>query len=564
MLTGLAAVLVAGVGVTPATADESTSPSLPAPSTTGSPTTEPAEPEEDAADVTVEVSVPDETYLIGDEVPLTVTIRNIGTADAHGVVGTAFGEGDFYFYVPREQWQDYAKPDGATLEPGAEVTLDAVGEITSWSGGEARVRVGVQSPDDTKLSNNADIATLDVVPPSQTHLVDGVVFGDANDNGSFESGEGLAGAKVSLSGGGQFLKQETGADGRFAFTDVPAGVYTVEPTSVADGWIGDGPRTVRVDGSDDHTGIELLTRRPLSDVLVPTVDFTERSYQAGDTADITITLTNEGHEPLRGVRSFCSGAGNSNEMYGRDFGDLAWRGEGVTIPATSTETYHVTGLVPEGAADYGFVSLHCNFGRGDNLRGWPSVGDRAKVPGRSHDVAIEFYHDRDNDDFLADDELVPGVTVGLRDRDVDSPMLTAVTGDNGLAKFTGVPAGTHDVEVFGPWRIQDRLQDGSRYEPIVSVHAEWGAHGTRFEIVPGPDRPVPGGSEGPGGDGETDQTGTPSAPAPENDDRAADVDGLASTGVDALTLGGIGAVVLLAGVGAVIVTRRRRGAGQAD
>lgn len=549
-------VAVAEEGETPR--QPTTSPTAPAEST---------EPVVNGADLAVEVSVPEGPYLIGEEMPVTVTVGNIGDADAHEVVVSLYGEGEFSVSVPDEQWNGFTWPDGGTLPAGESVTFEVAVTPHRWESGDAAIRVSTQSPDEVRWSNNeiGDIA-VPVVPPTQTHPVAGTVYGDGNGNGALDGGEGLAGVTVflRLSTGGGEVKTRTSSDGRFVFDDVSAGLYELQVSGTD--WIGPYTVPVRVDGSGDHTDLLVRRTRPVSDVLVPTVEFAEDTYRPGDTAHVTVTLTNNGDVPLHGVTAFCSGAGNSDELDGvadaEHWGDLVWGSKGVTVPAHSTETYQVTGLVPDGAANYGFVTIGCEFGPGEDITGHPSALDRAKVPGRSADAAVILYHDRDGDSIVDDDEHVPGVTVGLRDRDADTPVVTAVTDEQGRAAFDDHQAGLYHIEVYGPWRRVDGTAS------FALVHAEYSDYynTVTVEVVPGPDRPLPG-EDGDGdgdGDGTTAPNGRKTADTQGPDKRADDVDELASTGVDALTLGGVGVAVLLAGAVTVVIARRRRVGGSAE
>lgn len=572
MLAGLAAVLVLGTVTVPAAvADEEdvtavpSTPSTTAPPSTTTPTTpvESDEPPVSGADLAVEASVGDGQYLLGEEMPVTVTVTNIGDADAHEVIVDLHGEDDFSVSVPREQWKGFTWPDGATLRAGATVAFDLAVTPKSWESGEvAAIRVSAQSPDEVRWSNN-EIGgiVVPVVPPTPTHPVTGTVYGDGNGNGVLDDGEGLAGVTIQLNRfpGNHFRKVKTGSDGRFAFDDVSAGLYELSVSGTD--WIGPYSIPVRVDGSGDHTDLRLRRTRPVSDVLVPTVKFTQDTYRPGDTAQVTVTLTNNGDEPLRGVTAFCSGAGNSDELGGVEdaehWGDLVWGSKGVTVPAHTTKTYQVTGVVRDGAADYGFVTLGCDFGPGEDISGHPHALDRAKVPGRTADAAVKVFHDRDEDGVVDDDEYLSGVTVGLRDRDADTPMVTAETDERGRAAFADHQAGMYHIEVFGPWQ----RADGAALHLLV--HAEYSLYynTNTVEVVPGPNKPLPGA----GGDGGDAPTGsTPADSADPVSKQAQDVDELASTGVDAVTLGGVGLAVLLAGAVTLVVARRRRAEGSTE
>ncbi|WP_298182608.1 LPXTG cell wall anchor domain-containing protein [Saccharomonospora sp.] len=148
------------------------------------------------------------------------------------------------------------------------------------------------------------------------------------------------------------------------------------------------------------------------------------------------------------------------------------------------------------------------------------------------------------------------MTVGLRDvDDADAPMVTAVTDEQGRAVFTDQQAGLYHIEIFGPWQREEGAAAFAR------VHATYGEHHntTTVGIVPGPDRPLPGEDGDSAGDSLVGVSlEDPSANPPAgSQNRADDVDTLASTGTDAVTLVGVGAAVLLVGAATVVITRRR-------
>ncbi len=425
--------------------------------------------------------------------------------------------------------------------------------------------VSVETRHDVDPGNNqAWYVPVSVVSPEPLQTVSGVVYGDADGDGRFDDGEGLSDVPVKLGRGLPVDETTSGSDGRFTFTDVPRGVYELEVPQL-DTWVGPYTYPVRVDGTGEHTDLELRRSSPVSKTLEATLSFDEDSYQPGDTAHVTFTLTNKGDRPLTGVTAYCGGIGDSRDLDGvnerEHFGELVWDGDGVTIAAGATETYHVTGVVREGAADYGYVSLGCSFGPKGTTTGHPWAYDTAKVPGRTGKAAaVVLYHDRDGDYVFDDGEVVSGVTVGIRDRDADSRLLTAVTDEHGRASFGEIPAGVYDVEVFGEWRIRTQLRDGLEFEPSLPVHAQNEENENTFAVVPGPYKPLPEEGDGAG----DSPAGAPSKDTQGPDERADDVDELASTGVDALTLGGVGAAVLLAGAVTVVIARRRRVGGSAE
>lgn len=157
--------------------------------------------------------------------------------------------------------------------------------------------------------------------------------------------------------------------------------------------------------------------------------------------------------------------------------------------------------------------------------------------------------DRDGDR-IDEDGSVADTTVGLLDPDTGEVVTTAVTDDDGRAEFGEMPVGLYRPAVYGPWRFAEA--DGR--EPVVRVSTWYDGEAQSLRVVPGPDKPLPG----EGGDGGENPI-TEEPPEPSLEDSPQDNStGLASTGVDAVTLGGAGLAALLVGAGAVQLTRRRR------
>jgi hypothetical protein len=101
----------------------------------------------------------------------------------------------------------------------------------------------VQTRDEANPGDNAQEVTIPVVPPTKTSTVGGHLYGDKNDNGKFDTGEGLADITVKLDSSGMpdspRFEIKTGADGRFDIRDVPARRYSLSyPYELPGGWIG--------------------------------------------------------------------------------------------------------------------------------------------------------------------------------------------------------------------------------------------------------------------------------------------------------------------------------------
>ncbi|WP_026454251.1 SdrD B-like domain-containing protein [Saccharomonospora iraqiensis] len=518
----------------------------------------PEDPPADAApDLAVSATVPDQTYLIGDDVPVTVTISNVGDATAEEVTGH-FGESDgFEFFAQSDEWGEFDRfDDGGTLAAGESAELEVTGKIQDWDGRTGpELSVWVQAPGDVGPGNDEATVALSVVPPSTTGTIGGVLYGDANANDEVDPGEGLGGVELRIPrhGSPEPGTTTTDADGSFAFTEVPAGVYTLRVTHGQTSWVVPATTDIRVDGSGQSTDLEIRGERPLSDVLGASIDFDDDTYAPGDLAHATITLTNDGSEPLTGIKAGCNRAGSGLHLDGTNtvehFGDLA--ADGVTVGAGETETFAVTGIVPDSAADNGYVPLICDFGPSPGYPdGYPSAYAYADVPGKTAEAAVLLGQDRDGDRIIDEDGYVADTTVGLLDPDTGEVIRTAVTDDDGRAEFGEMPVGLYRPAVYGPWRFAD-ADDGN---PVVRVSTWYDGAAQSLTVVPGPDKPLPG-EGGDGGENPiTDEPPEPSLEEPPQDNSA----GLASTGVNAVTLGGAGLAALLAGAGAVLLTRRRR------
>ncbi|SFB32161.1 hypothetical protein SAMN05216266_108128 [Amycolatopsis marina] len=545
--------LTTGAFNTGATADTgSTAPSAPPAATT------PTQAEAGEPDLSVTASVPDETYLMGEKIPVTVNVTNNGDADAEGVKGlTSSGEG-FHFSTEWQTWGDFDSATGATVAAGETLTVEVVGSVDSWDSGETVLSIHLWGHGDANPADDRTEVVLNVVPPSVTDTVSGIVFGDANDNGQFEIGEQLAGVTVVLSGRSTYLDTSTGKDGRFTFSEISAGTYDLSFQDLPDGWVIRYGHPIAVDGSGATSDLRYATQRPLSDALQATIEFAEPTYQPGDIAELTVKLTNNGSAPLSGIQAACDRAAEGPHLEGFDdtarWGELVWGGGGVSIDAGETRTFAVTGIVPDDAIDYGVVHVICDFGPKDFINGFPVVHTWAKVPGLSTDTWGTVVHDSDGD--FTGDENITNTKIALIDPQTDTVVAKGKTNAEGRVDLAGVPAGTYTPRVYGPWKLRDE-------NAYVHVKAnDPRSQGWAVYVVPGPNVPDPDeGDNGDNGTGsETDPPESPAATPPigSGGDGGSTPVGLASTGVDILAPIGAGLAAVLAGVGALLFSRRRR------
>jgi len=194
----------------------------------------------------------------GDTLTYTITVRNEGQVTAYDVVITDTLPSAL---IP-VSWQSEGHPltleSGTTyvwrtpeLPAGTVITITVVAQVDpNTSPGTPvvnRVVVGSGSadahPDDNAVSVISDVGS--------TYSVEGIVFVDTNANQVYESGEaGLGNVDVTLSdANGPLSTVKTNNDGRYAFTSVPPGTYTVTVTSPT-GYVPTTPTQQRVDVVD--------------------------------------------------------------------------------------------------------------------------------------------------------------------------------------------------------------------------------------------------------------------------------------------------------------------------
>ncbi|MEU0529946.1 SdrD B-like domain-containing protein [Amycolatopsis tolypomycina] len=284
------------------------------------------------------------------------------------------------------------------------------------------------------------IPTVD--PTTTRGPASGVVYGDRNDNGAVDPGEGLPGAVAYLYGtsSGNPIEVTTDADGRFAFTDLPAQRYGIATRNLPDGWVygSAAEQRVDVDGSDPGPSVPLRAVRPLSEKLHVTGSFDRGTYQVGDPVQVTFTLANVSGGDLHG-----------------------WPDWAVATPATidlaagESRTFTETGTVPSAAPAYGGFYAACDFGIDPGpADGRPELNLFGHVPAPPGPTGGVIYHDGNNNYTVDAGEAITGTAVELLDRVDGSVTATAVSDAQGHVAFGTVPAGPSSVRVDG-WRPVD-------------------------------------------------------------------------------------------------------------
>ncbi len=409
-----------------------------------------------AARLAISATVGAGPFLVGERIPVEVTVSNTGDADATGVRADGYSTSGSTFLIQSSEWGDLATwpGPGITLPAGQERVLTVRGEVQGWSGAAPVAKFSVWQGNASVARVTLPIPVRD--PDSAKDALAGLVYGDLNHNGTPDAGEALQGVRVAATTyGSPGLEATTGADGRFRFADLPVRVYRLATVDVPDGWIVEPLPSVAVDGSGSAANVLLRGERPLTDVLSASMEFTRDVYAVGDRAEVAVTLTNSGAADLTGMRANCDRANEGGpELRDLALGDLAWDGPGVTVPAGASRVFTISGTVSAAAAEYGAVDHICEFGpREGGREGRPGAYSLAKVPGPAVTFRMIFHHDRDQDGNRDPDEAVPGAVIVLRDAVTGRIAADGRTDAQGRVRFENLPPGPYRVRVYRSWKV---------------------------------------------------------------------------------------------------------------
>ncbi|MEV1118998.1 carboxypeptidase-like regulatory domain-containing protein [Actinosynnema sp. NPDC049800] len=409
-----------------------------------------------AAKLAISATVGAGPFLVGEQIPVEVTLSNTGDADATGVKADGYSSSGSTFFIQSSEWGDLAlSGPGVILPAGRQRVLTVRGEVQGWSGAPV-----------AKFSiwqGNASVTEVELPlpvrdPSSAADTLAGLVYGDRNDNGAPDAGEALQGVRVTATTNGPpwtRLEATTGADGRFRFADLPVQVYGLYTDNAPDGWVIEQPNSsVAVDGSGSAANLLLRGQRPLTDYLSAAMRFTQDVYRVGDRAEVAVTLTNIGTADLTGIKADCQRANDGGpELRDLTFGDLALGGPGVTVPVGQSRAFTISGTVSEVAAEYGAADHLCEFGPGDGRReGLPRAYAVAKVPGPAVTLRMAFFEDRDGDGIGETGRMLTGAAIILRDAVTGEVAAQARTDAQGRVRFENLPSGPYKVRVYGAWK----------------------------------------------------------------------------------------------------------------
>ncbi|MGV9364830.1 MULTISPECIES: SdrD B-like domain-containing protein [unclassified Amycolatopsis] len=403
----------------------------------------------DGPSLLITASVGAGPQLVAKPFPITLTLTN--TTDQPLTKVTLWDEHLAGSWLSIQDWAGLggSPQAGVTIDAGATRTFTITAAVWSWNGApQDRFR----GPD----AEGGELAVPMVDPTTTQGPASGVLYGDRNENGAFDAGEGLPGAIAYLYGtsSGNPIEVTTDADGRFAFTGLPAQRYGISSRNLPDGWVYEAATEQRldVDGSDPGPVVQLRAVRPFSEKLHATGSFDRGTYQVGDSVQVTFTVTNVSAGDLHGITLGCDRFGGPDHLLGWDgWNDITAPGS-FDLAAGETRTFTETGTVPSAAPTYGGFYAACDFGIDPGpLDGRPEVDLYAHVAAPPAATGGVLYHD-DNANYAVDPgEAITGATAELVDRVDGAVTATAVSDAQGHVAFGTVPAGPYIVRIDG-WR----------------------------------------------------------------------------------------------------------------
>ncbi|MEU6156502.1 carboxypeptidase-like regulatory domain-containing protein [Actinosynnema sp. NPDC047251] len=421
------------------------------------------------ADLRVTAAFDRSEYLPGSLLPITVTVENVGGTTAEQVRINRGGNVGL-----NSGWELFNET--YTLAPGEVRRFDLVGRQYDQNGTQAEFffYVNHSRPDPTPEDTSAK-ATASV--PQRRGAISGVLYTDVNANGRFDAGEQRAGAEFRIGGGAPstHLAAVTGANGEFAFPDVPTGDYyfTLTDATIV---VRPGHSTFSV-RENATTDLAIPTARPVSDSLTARIELDRDTYGRGDPITVKITLTNTGTATLTNVIALCNQVGEDSTLgSGPGWAPLHPKGPGLTIAAGESKVLEIADVVPDAAYEAGSVHAYCNFGNnGIYDTGYVGASDQAKVLGARGSARgdLTYYPPSGAPQKLAD------VAVLLVDRSTKAVVARTRSDVNGAWTFPDVPVGDYDVLVIGPYK--------SRYNHgfVARVHAV-NSPGLGCALVDGP------------------------------------------------------------------------------
>lgn len=472
----------------------------------------PAAADDGYVDLALKVQLDKAAYLPTDQVRMTVTIQNLGTAMASGVVIRSTGDLEF------GPWGELDESGpGAFMKPSAEPWSFTVFATPNDTGDGMTQQVSISSaePDRNPADNAGSVSAFVTGQHADLSLR---LHADGDGDGVVDPGETLSGVAIELTN--DFVGR-TDAQGVARFPDVPSGQYYVSAKLPA-GWYLDsnGPVEVR----PGHNEAVVRAWHVEISKLAAAMSLDRPSYAVGDTVRLRVTLTNTDDVAMPNVTAQCARVTidmtPQNDLVSDGWGELA-PDAGVTLRAGETRTWEFTDVVTQKMWEYGFVVARCQFLLPSMVTGTYAEA-RAAVPGGRGTLGGALIYQ---------DAPVAAVKLLLLDR---GTVVARVRSDaSGHFTFPELPANEYELRATGPWRLSDQMY---LVQIFAGRHYEFG----RLELFPSPnyDEPEP--------------AGTPPAaqatPAPHPTE-------LADTGADVAELLAFGCLLVV--IGLVLVRRRR-------
>ena len=287
-------------------------------------------------------------YGSGDVVKATVSVQNLGTAPAPDVTlwTTSISGSDHITGNPAGDVIQYGGM-GPTLAPGQVAVSEIDGYAANPASGQVTFTGQVMQFINNQGYRYGSPVSMTSSVTQETGDYHGVVSAD---------GTGMAGVQVTLSGpfqgingnGAQNYTATSDANGDFDLTGLPTGQYSASVASPT-GWYiqpaNGGSVTVSTTGSPD-----VYEATPAPVPLKASMSFDQSSYHAGDTANVTLNLTNTSSTTLYNVDDECNPGGEDGVLLGVGDGWDQLRSPGITVPANQTVTLHLSEIVPVGEA----------------------------------------------------------------------------------------------------------------------------------------------------------------------------------------------------------------------
>jgi hypothetical protein len=461
------------------------------------------------------------SYATGEEMTITVTVRNTG-AERIGVTTNILEKADAVTVTSANTLEKIR------LLPGNSVTRELTGAVGDANLSTAKLYLQF-------LSGTQYREVSFAVPVTPRYgRVSGIVYHDENGNGKLDNGEGLAGATLTWT---NQLNESTSptvttdSAGRFA-ADVPTGPYWV--SGKADGLqIGSRAVTVPESGVDDL----LFRAAPRPDLDVD-LEFTKDTYAPDEAPTVRVRLTNKGDVQLNGVVATCHHADFLPNLTGKGGGWSDLAADGVTIAPNRTRVLEVTEPMPANASAHGYVAVDCTFSYPGVWENMNHDRDEASVPGQFAEVTGVITSSPGVD--------LSGFRIVLASADGACPITAqGKSSADGQVKLGRVPVGRYHAYAVPP-TMRWWFKSGNNRAYDVSITQQNVIYFMAFPHPQEQDLKLPPDCPGSGG-----PSGNPPAP------QGSAGDGLANTGASLVLPGIAGLLALLAGLGTVLLTRKR-------